>query len=379
MRESVANKPESAPESRAIFLDVARVYGGVLIAIIVFAVLASFVGLIAQMLYAIVAFLFFFIPQKLLERRDEPPEKYGLVWSPLGRNILWGLGATLVTLPFFLPGYLIWETYFLEREWSPDVQRYRQWSVELDGEPKQWGRDAAGVWVWSHRDVIEIGLRNNRQANNRVVVRADQPFKPRKRGAVNLKAVGEPNNDGEAAEWIATLTHSRSRGVVTIRGPDEIDLRVEPVVEGNERWPLYEGPGEDLVESGELSDDRGIWWLVLWLATQFVLVAFPEEYFYRGFIQTRLDEGFALRAEARGKELPSWLGFTPGIFWTSVLFGIGHLVVPVGGVLLGNRMAVFFPALIFGWLRLRTGSIVAPVIYHAFSNTMVLVAAVHFV
>jgi hypothetical protein len=32
------------------------------------------------------------------------------------------------------------------------------------------------------------------------------------------------------------------------------------------------------------------------------------------------------------------------------------------------RLAVFFPALVFGWLRARTGGIGAGVIYHAACN-----------
>jgi membrane protease YdiL (CAAX protease family) len=167
--------------------------------------------------------------------------------------------------------------------------------------------------------------------------------------------------------------------MVKIRGPDDIRVRVEPVAEGNPTWPLYTGPNADPAESNEYSDERGWMWLFLWVATQFVLVAFPEEYFYRGFIQTRLEQGFEARAEAKGKAMTVILGFTPAILVSSILFGIGHLLVPVGGAILGNRMSVFFPALLFGWLRRRTGSILASTIYHAFSNMMVLVAAVHFV
>ncbi len=36
--------------------------------------------------------------------------------------------------------------------------------------------------------------------------------------------------------------------------------------------------------------------------------------------------------------------------------------------LFGLRLAVFFPSLAFGWLRSATGSIVAPVFFHASCN-----------
>jgi membrane protease YdiL (CAAX protease family) len=63
---------------------------------------------------------------------------------------------------------------------------------------------------------------------------------------------------------------------------------------------------------------------------------------------------------------------------TSLLFAAGHVLIPIGGVLMISRASVFFPSLAFGWLRERTGSIVAPVIYHAAANMMVLLAAPHF-
>ena len=373
MTEGAEPRPTDS-SSRALFADVAKVYCVVLVVIIAFAIAATFVGLVAELLYAIVAFLFFFVPQRILEKRREDPAEYGLVAGNVPRGILWGVGATLLTLPFFLPGYWIWETYFLERSFDLDMARYRQWSIEHDGEPESWGQQSAGVWIWSDRDVLNVGIRNDGSPNNRVRIRADSPFEPVKRGTVNIA----PAND-DGTEWIATLTHSRSRGVVSIRGPDSATVFVEPITKGNPVWPMYHGPRSEPVEAGQFSDERGLWWLALWVATQFVLVAFPEEYFYRGFVQTRLERGFEARARERGRAMRAILGFTPAILLTSLLFGVGHLVVPVGGVLLANRMAVFFPSLLFGWLRRHTDSILAPTIYHAMSNMMVLVAAVHFV
>lgn len=365
----MAAEPEGE-SSRAIFKDVAKVYGGVLIIIVVAAVLASFVGLIAQLLYAIVALLFFLVPERILERRGEDPVDYGITRGNVKRGVLWGLGATLLTLPLFIPGYWIWEHYGLNREFNPDMGRYNQWSTETDGEPKGWGRDDAGVWVWSDRDVLFVGIRNDGEPNNKVVIAANQPFIPEKRGTLVLKPL-KTNADGASPEWEVTLTNAQSRGVVTIRGPTDVQVRTEPTVDANPPWPVYKGPRAEEVD--EFDDSRGYWWLALWFATQFLLVAMPEEVFYRGFIQTRLEQAF----EAR-QNTSSWLGFTPAIFWTSVLFGIGHLVVPVGGAIVGNRMSVFFPSLLFGWLRRRTNSVLASTIYHAFSNAMVLMAAVHF-
>ncbi|HYG68947.1 MAG TPA: CPBP family glutamic-type intramembrane protease, partial [Anaeromyxobacteraceae bacterium] len=55
-----------------------------------------------------------------------------------------------------------------------------------------------------------------------------------------------------------------------------------------------------------------------------------------------------------------------GFFWTQLLFAAGHLVVPQPW-----RLATFLPALLFGWLRARTGTIAAPVVAHALSNLFI--------
>ncbi len=94
------------------------------------------------------------------------------------------------------------------------------------------------------------------------------------------------------------------------------------------------------------------------LALQVALVAFPEEAFYRGFLQTRLARGEGPRMRVLGTPVGA------SLLVTSVLFAIGHFAtIPVPA-----RMAVFFPSLLFGWLRVRSGGIGAPVLFHALCN-----------
>ncbi len=91
---------------------------------------------------------------------------------------------------------------------------------------------------------------------------------------------------------------------------------------------------------------------------QFVAIAFPEEFFFRGYLHTRLNQIFGTPRRLFGAAVGSSLFLTAGIF---MLF---HLLLSVN---LWN-VGVFFPALVFGWLRDRTGSITAPTLFHAFSN-----------
>jgi membrane protease YdiL (CAAX protease family) len=96
-----------------------------------------------------------------------------------------------------------------------------------------------------------------------------------------------------------------------------------------------------------------------WNATlaNFVVVALPEELFYRGYLLGRID----LLSKARLR-LGAPIGWS--LLITSAMFAVGHYVVTFDP----QRLGVFFPALLFGWMRARRGSIVAPVVFHALCN-----------
>jgi membrane protease YdiL (CAAX protease family) len=91
---------------------------------------------------------------------------------------------------------------------------------------------------------------------------------------------------------------------------------------------------------------------------QLFVIALPEEAFYRGYLQSRLDDWRAPRWRVLGATLgPGWLV-------AALIFAVGH----VATVHLPTRMAVFFPALLFGWLRARTGGIGASAAFHMLCN-----------
>ncbi len=86
----------------------------------------------------------------------------------------------------------------------------------------------------------------------------------------------------------------------------------------------------------------------------FLLVALPEEAFYRGYLQTRLDGVFKKKVRVLGADV-GW-----SLVVTSALFALGHLVEPRL-----DKLGTFFPGLVFGWMRARTGSIGGAVVFHA--------------
>ncbi|HXX69037.1 MAG TPA: MrtC family glutamic-type intramembrane protease [Polyangiaceae bacterium] len=91
---------------------------------------------------------------------------------------------------------------------------------------------------------------------------------------------------------------------------------------------------------------------------QLLVIALPEEAFYRGYLQSRFDDAWPPRWRVLGARVG------PGLLAAAAVFALGH----VATVQLPTRLAVFFPALVFGWLRARTGGIGASVAFHAFCN-----------
>ncbi|MCB9555452.1 MAG: CPBP family intramembrane metalloprotease [Deltaproteobacteria bacterium] len=93
-------------------------------------------------------------------------------------------------------------------------------------------------------------------------------------------------------------------------------------------------------------------------AAQVIVVALPEEYFFRGYLQTKLERVWPVQRRFAGGSVGV------AVIATSLLFALCHVLVDFNPL----RFAVFFPSLLFGWLRQATGAILAPVLFHASCN-----------
>lgn len=90
-------------------------------------------------------------------------------------------------------------------------------------------------------------------------------------------------------------------------------------------------------------------------------VAFAEEFFYRGYMTLRFEE----RWPPSRRFLGAPLGLAAVL--AAALFAVGHLLEPAPW-----RLFVFFPALVFAWLRARTDTIVGAAICHFVFNVTLL-------
>jgi uncharacterized protein len=105
-----------------------------------------------------------------------------------------------------------------------------------------------------------------------------------------------------------------------------------------------------------LPDNYGVW-----CVDQLLVVALPEEFFYRGYLQARLKLAWPTGARLFGVTVG------PAFLLTALLFAIGHLAIFEAW-----RLAVFFPALLFGYLRERTGTVFGSTLLHAIFNLYTL-------
>jgi hypothetical protein len=102
---------------------------------------------------------------------------------------------------------------------------------------------------------------------------------------------------------------------------------------------------------------EGFWILAL---SQILVVAVPEEVFFRGYLMSRFEARWPSRRRLWGAAV-GW-----PLLVSSLLFALGHFLVDFQPA----RLAVFFPALAFGWMRSRSGSVAPGAVFHALCNLL---------
>lgn len=94
------------------------------------------------------------------------------------------------------------------------------------------------------------------------------------------------------------------------------------------------------------------------LADHYLYFALSEELLFRGYMQQRLSRVLPRVFKILRFELP-----LAGIV-CAALFAAAHLLYEPSLF----RVLVFFPGLVYAWLRYKTGSILAPVLFHGTCN-----------
>ena len=329
-----------------------------------FGLLGLVVPFIQENLLGLVAAVFLYVPIWVLDRRRIPLGAYGFRLDPLPRSLAHAILAIAVVFPPYLLGHRLYQTEIVGRTAVFDVGRLARFDRDLEGRPDF---ERPGVYVWTEE--FFRAAAPSAQARERLLVywtgsgpapslqvslldgAAQQP-------TTGLSLARRPDGEFAFGKVVAPeapggpiLFSPGGAGGVALDLTAGLTLRIRgetPVLTG--RWSLE--------RSLPLESQQSPWWWLALLATQILLVALPEEWFYRGFLQARMEEGFTKRYRVLGAELGA------GWLLSSACFALGHLVLDARP----ERLAVFFPSLLFGWLRARTGNIVASVLFHAACN-----------
>ena len=104
------------------------------------------------------------------------------------------------------------------------------------------------------------------------------------------------------------------------------------------------------------------------VAYQLFFVAIPEEFFYRGYFQTRLNEVFPRKFIIFGVPM-GW-----GSVYASLFFAFGHTVV----LFQWWHFATYFPGMVFAWLREKTSGVTSGAVFHAVCNIAVISLDTHY-
>lgn len=156
-----------------------------------------------------------------------------------------------------------------------------------------------------------------------------------------------PGAAGDPRSLVRTLWESLPEALREVALAAVVALAVLPIY--SVAWPLFNRAVGPRHAPHDLRD----------VATELVAVAFTEEMFFRGYVQTRVADALGVAPTSRS---PRDLARVVGL--TALLFALTHVVVAPTLA----RAVVFFPAILFGLLRIWRGGIGASVALHAAFN-----------
>lgn len=288
-----------------------------------------------------------FSPWVLARIRGREPDAWVLGPGRVGPSLKVGLVVALVIFPTYALLFHGWSTVVEGRPMRWDLSRLADFPADLQGTP--WRRDQEeALWVFGEAGRLTVWNRTARDLEVRLEGCQGTPERLRWQGGRGLRIL--------ATEDLATSgTIPKDMGIRCLIGAGPAFLHAPPGT------PMRLGEqGRAVVAEGPLDVGRSCRWVWVLVWTHLLGVALPEEVFYRGFVQRRLAERFRRRVRVFGAAIG------PEVVLASGLFALSHLVL----VPAPFRLAVFFPGLLFGWIRERTDSTAGPILVHALSNVL---------
>lgn len=298
--------------------------------------LGSAVPLLSGYGGVLVAGAFLATPVVIGRWRRVEGDVHGLGGGTIGRSIAWGLGLTLLVAGPFALGFDTLQVQVLQRARGAgpgllDVP------MQLAGRP---ARVRGQVGIYS--DGGQVFVYNGRSEAVRV--------KPLCAAITSVHCAPRRLSPGAATKLVAPADTG-----VQIDDLDGNPLPAEALAAGAAGEPIAAQPVQ-LPRSGM--------WLLWALLTQLLVVALPEEAFFRGYVQGRLAAVMPARRRVFG------VPFGAAEVLASALFAVIHLFAHPAP----SRLLVFFPGLLFAWLAARNRNVIGATVHHALSNLMLQVA-----
>lgn len=330
---------------------------------------------LSQHIQWIAALAFLFIPHFFLKRRGKSLEDVGVIRQKWAAYMLPALRMSLIVFPLFIVGFHGVQTLIFDRTFQPT--ELSVWEEEeglvsalingpkpIDKRPKNLG--SRPFQMWEERESLHLVWNTPSKAHLTGTLESDGTLEVLKSlqvkdGALYTKAT-KTQNFNTIGPHKLTFSSKMPEGL-QIQILDGTQFTLTLALDGK---PLS-GNGIGLGEFNLSSDATGTWAFsrsILWLFALFLMhvlmVGVPEEAFYRGYVQSSLQE--------HNKDSWNFLGTPWGwsVVWTSILFGMGHFLIELDP----SRLIVFFPSLLFGWMKNREGTIGSVAVFHGLCNVL---------
>ena len=351
-------------------------------AVVVFAITSVIITVLDKIpflqsqMQGLVAALFIGIPWWVLKQSGETFSDIGAIREDLWSTVKPALVLSLLIFPIYVVGYHGVQTVLLDRTYQDarlDVwQEESSWSdwllfgpKPLENRPSRLGNSP--VEIWEENDTLSIVWNGELADGFHGTLETDASLELD--GYLSVKKGGLYRSTSSAT----TSVKNEKNGRWLIRGKHQGGIRFNLTdgsrlsISWKESGPSFHtsraGIGEFGLrgsQAGLVEAARSYGWLLGIVLLHILLVGGPEEIFYRGFIQTRLQKRW-------GSGISIWGGqIGLGVIFTSVLFALGHFVIAFNP----NRLIVFFPSLLFGWMKNRWDTVGSVAVFHGLCNVL---------